>query len=144
MEFADCKQCVHNTFHQPKWPAILAQGSGPDPSKIELLRTFATVAHSLFSDLTAMAELFDFEFLADPMGQEVAAAETADLDEMAILADYVIPADKTPADLERDLEAMVSGIASPLWHLPWWRRRHRRRRAAANAPWIRVMTRESR
>ena len=31
---------------------------------------------------------------------------------MAILADYVIPADKTPADLERDLEAMVSGITS--------------------------------
>ena len=58
-----------------------------------------------------MAELFDFELLdsaedfvilgEDPMEQEVAAAETAqiaaDQDETAILADYVIPADKTPA-----------------------------------------------
>ena len=73
-----------------------------------------------------MVELFDFELLdsaedfvilgQDPMEQEVTAAETAqiaaDQDEMAILADYMIPADKTPADLERDLEAMVSGITS--------------------------------
>ena len=73
-----------------------------------------------------MAEMFDFELLdsaedfvilgADPMEQEVAAAETAqiaaDQEEMAILADYVIPVDKTPADLERDLEAMVSGVTA--------------------------------
>ena len=29
---------------------------------------------------------------------------------MAILADYVIPPDKTPEDLAKDLEAMVSGV----------------------------------
>ena len=67
--------------------------------------------------------LFDFELLDsaddfmdldwDPMEQEVAAAESAQLDdqdEMAILADYVIPPDKTPEDLAKDLEAMVSGV----------------------------------
>ena len=68
--------------------------------------------------------LFDFELLdsadvlvdfdADEALNAVAAAETAQLetdqDEMAILADYVVPPNKTPEDLARDLEAMVSGV----------------------------------
>ena len=74
--------------------------------------------------------LFDFELLdstdvilveADSTLQAVAVAETAQLaadqDEMAILADYVIPQAKTPEDLARDLEAMVSGV-NTLKHLP--------------------------
>ena len=68
--------------------------------------------------------LFDFELLdsadvlvdfdADEALNAVAAAETAQLetdhDEMAILADYVVPPNKTPEDLARDLEAMVTGV----------------------------------
>ena len=68
--------------------------------------------------------LFDFELLEssdvlvdydpDEAVDAVAAAETAQLetdqDEMAILADYVVPVNKTPEDLARDLEAMVSGV----------------------------------
>ena len=68
--------------------------------------------------------LFDFELLdsadvlvdfdADESLNAVAAAETAQLetdqDEMAILADYVVPPNKTPEDLARDLEAMVTGV----------------------------------
>ena len=68
--------------------------------------------------------LFDFELLdsadvlvdfdADEAVDAVAAAETAQLetdkDEMAILADNVVPPTKTPEDLARDLEAMVSGV----------------------------------
>ena len=68
--------------------------------------------------------LFDFELLdsadvlvdfdADESLNAVAAAETAQLetdqDEMAILADYVAPPNKTPEDLARDLEAMVTGV----------------------------------
>ena len=68
--------------------------------------------------------LFDFELLEssdvlvdydpDEAADAVAAAETAQLetdqDEMAILADYVVPVNKTPEDLARDLEAMVSGV----------------------------------
>ena len=76
-------------------------------------------------DCAAMADsLFDFELLesadvlvdfdADEALNAVAAAETAQLetdqDEMAILADYVVPPNKTPEDLARDLEAMVSGV----------------------------------
>ena len=85
-----------------------------------------------------MAELFDFELLdsaedfvilgPDPMEQEVAAAETAqiaaDQDEMAILADYVIPADKTPADLGAGLGGdgewhHLSLLAGPCGGLCW-------------------------
>ena len=68
--------------------------------------------------------LFDFELLdsadvlvdfdADEALNAVAAAETAQLetdhDEMAILADYVAPPNKTPEDLARDLEAVVTGV----------------------------------
>ena len=77
--------------------------------------------------------LFDFELLdpaddfmdldLDPMEQEVAAAESAQLeadqDEMAILADYVIPPDKTPEDLAKDLEAMVSGVNTLSLQATW-------------------------
>ena len=83
------------------------------------------VTHRPFSTCAAMADsLFDFELLesadvlvdfdADEALNAVAAAETAQLeidqDEMAILADYVVPPNKTPEDLARDLEAMVTGV----------------------------------
>ncbi|CAK8998079.1 unnamed protein product, partial [Durusdinium trenchii] len=80
-----------------------------------------------------MAELFDFELLdsaedfvilgPDPMEQEVAAAETAqiaaDQDEMAILADYVIPAED-PCGLGAGLGGYgerhhLSLLADPPW-----------------------------
>ena len=77
-----------------------------------------------FACAAMAAALFDFELLesadvlvdfeADEALNAVAAAETAQLetdqDEMAILADYVVPPNKTPEDLARDLEAMVSGV----------------------------------
>ena len=86
---------------------------------------FVVVTHGPVFDCAAMADsLFDFELLesadvlvdfeADEALNAVAAAETAQLetdqDEMAILADYVVPPNKTPEDLARDLEAMVSGV----------------------------------
>ena len=88
-------------------------------------KVFVVVTHGPVFDCAAMADsLFDFELLesadvlvdfeADEALNAVAAAETAQLetdqDEMAILADYVVPPNKTPEDLARDLEAMVSGV----------------------------------
>ena len=86
--------------------AILAQGSAPDPSKIELLRTFATFAFRSFLTFAAMAEPFDFELL-----------DSAE--------DFVILG---PDPMEQEVAARI----------------HRRCQAAANAPWIRETTRESR
>ena len=90
-----------------------------------LSKVLVVVSHWSFSTFAAMADsLFDFELLdsadvlvdfdADESLNAVAAAETAQLetdqDEMAILADYVAPPNKTPEDLARDLEAMVTGV----------------------------------
>ena len=62
-----------------------------------------------FLTFAAMAELFDFDLVASAEDAETAQI-AADQDEMVLWAEFVIPADKTTADLERDLEAMVSGV----------------------------------
>ena len=100
----------------------------PDPSRsetFEVFQCFCGCNPLTCFDCAAMADsLFDFELLesadvlvdfeADEALNAVAAAETAQLEtdqaEMAILADYVVPPNKTPEDLARDLEAMVSGV----------------------------------